>query len=84
MNMKRGCSMVIFLMLLVCCIFAWEFLKVNQGQPRVRDETQKASCSDNSCELGGPKKDTEDLASIQTTEIIGHDNGSNGSWAAPF
>ena len=87
MNTKKGCSMIVFLMLLVAGVFTFEFLKLNQSPP-------SGGCSSDTCAFGGPKNGNgngnEEVPvnavpqqAPPQPEIMGHDS-TGGSWAAPF
>ena len=57
MLMKRGCSKVMFLMLIVVVIFMYEIYKNSQTK-EVSQVKSEGGCSSNGCSLGGPRIST--------------------------
>ncbi len=90
MKVKKGCSMIVFLMILVVGIFVWEYTQGSENslaQLKNLAQKEQKGCSSEKCPTGGPTKNNEesngDVLPEQVPDIMGHDNG-DASYAAPF
>ena len=83
---KKGCSVIVFLMLIVVSIFVMELVKNNNSAPIVNNLSN--GCSSGGCALNKPRENTalkNDVENVEETlekveqEIVGFSNNNFGS-----